>query len=178
MNRDTIEVMGLKFAVTFDYDQDIGAPWDQADGHGPVRIGRKHRDGESDKSPGDRPMNCAGWRETQYYYEWAEACKLARKDGWNAEPFDAPNRVQRAVQADFDYLSAWITGDWHYVVVGVCQVDADDNEVGAWDYCGGVETYSDYHHEFAREMAEGMAKQITREASERAYWESRDVETV
>ena len=103
---------------------------------------------------------------------------MARRDGWNAVPFDAPNRVHRAVQADFDYLSAWVNGDWQYVVVGICQVDDDDNEVGAWDYCGGVETCRDYHHEMAREMAEEMARRIIREASERAYWESRDVETV
>ena len=103
---------------------------------------------------------------------------MARKDGGNTEPFDAPDRVHRAVQADFDYLSAWVNGDWQYVVVGICQMDDDGNEIGDWDYLGGVETYRDYHHEMAREMAEEMARRITREAKERAYWESRDVETV
>ena len=175
--KDIIEVSGLRFAVTFDFDYDTEPPWERSDCHGPVRIGRNHADGQSDKRPGERPLNRPTWRENQYYYDWEEACKLARKDGWNAAPYDAPNRVHRAVQADFDYLSAWVNGDWHYVVVGVCQVD-DDNEIGAWDYCGGVETYHDYHHEMACEMAEDMAQQITREASERAYWESRDVETV
>lgn len=178
MNRDTIEVMGLKFAVTFDYDQNIGAPWDWSDGHGPVRIGRKHADGQSDKRPGERPLNKPGWRENQYYYDWAEACRMARRDWWNAAPYDAPDRAHRAVQADFDYLSGWVNGEWHYVVVGVCQVDDDGAEIGDWDYLGGVETYKDYHHECACEMAEQLAKQIIREAQERAYWESRDVETV
>ena len=178
MNRDTIEIMGLTFAVTFDYDQDIGAPWDWSDCHGPVRIGRNHADGQSDKRPGERPLNRPTWRENQYYYDWEEACKLARKDGWNAAPYDAPNRVHRAVQADFDYLSAWVNGDWQYVVVGICQVDDDGNEIGDWNYLGGVETYRDYHHEMAREMAEEMARRIIRESKERAYWESRDVETV
>ena len=175
---DIIEVSGLRFAVTFDFDYDTEPPWERSDGHGPVRIGRRHVDGSSDKRPGERPMNCAGWRENQYYYDWAEACRMARKDGWNTEPFDAPNRVQRAVQADFDYLAGWTNGDWHYVVVGVCQMDDDGNEIGDWDYLGGVETFKDYHHECAREMAEQLAKQIIREAQERAYWESRDVETV
>ena len=63
--KDTIEVSGLRFVVTFDYDQDIGAPWEWSDGHGPVRIGRRHVDGSSDKRPGERPMNRPGWRENQ-----------------------------------------------------------------------------------------------------------------
>ena len=176
--KDIIEVSGLRFAVTFDFDYDTEPPWDRSDCHGPVRIGRNHADGQSDKRPGERPLNRPTWREDQYFYDWAEACRMARKDGWNAEPYDAPNRVQRAVRADFDYLSAWVNCGWQYVVVGICQVDDDDNEIGAWDYCGGVETFKDYHHECACEMAEQLAKQIIREAQERAYWESRDVETV
>lgn len=103
---------------------------------------------------------------------------MARRDGWNVKPFDAPDRVARAVQSDFDYLAGWVNDEWHYVVVGVCQVDEDGAEIGNWDYLGGVETFKDYHHECAREMAEQLAEQIIREASERAYWESRDVETV
>ena len=175
---DIIEVSGLRFAVTFDFDYDTGPPWDWSDGHGPVRIGRNHADGQTDKRPGERPLNRPGWHENQYYYDWAEACKLARKDWWNAAPYDAPNRVHRAVQADFDYLSAWVNGDWQYVVVGICQVDDDGNEIGDWNYLGGVETYRDYHHEMAREMAEEMARRIIRESKEREYWASRDVETV
>lgn len=148
----TIEVDGYTFEVTYETDTDADPPWKREDGHGDVRISGKphwHGEGVSDKLPGERPMNKPDRNGYQYYYNWAGACKKARKDGWNTEPYDAPNRVHRAVLADFKYLQGWLNDDWTYVCVEVTLANRDQ-----YTRCiGGVETHNDYHLEFAEELA-------------------------
>ena len=176
---DTETIDGL--IVKYAYDSEADAPWDSFEGHGPVRRSNSvHTEQRSDKKPGERPLNnpCRG--EYQFYYDWKSATQSARADGWNAAPYDAPNRVQRAIQADFDYLRGYIENDWCYV--GVIITDTDGNDLGSlW----GVETFKDYHREQAREMVAACleAKRVTwrkalREARERKYWALRGVETV
>jgi hypothetical protein len=148
----TIEVDGYTFEVSFETDTDADPPWKREDGHGDVRISGKphwHGEGSSDKLPGERPLNTAPYRDIQYYYDWQEACHRARVEGWNAEPYDAPNKVQRAVEADFKYLRDWIDGDWDYVCVEVTL----ENRTEYTRCIGGVETHNDYHLEFAEELA-------------------------
>jgi len=179
-DNDIIEVSGLSFRVTFEPDYDCGMPWENCDMHGPVRCSnvRHGRNGETDKRPGERPLNSPDRNEYQYYYDWAGACELAKRDGWDTEPLGAPNRVQRAVQADYDYLCQYLNNDWQYVTVGVQQVDPDTEEdIGECDYLGMVETYNDYHMTQAREMAEYLAAQALAESAECNYWASRDVVT-
>lgn len=139
---ERIEVDGFQFEVRYFYDQDSGPPWEECDGHGPVRVlGRSNH-----KRPGERPM-CSG-RDT-YLYDWQAAAKLARKDGWNTEPYDAPKRVERAVQADFEYLLAYVREKWHYCGVEVKMVLHPQYNDALWR----VETYKDYHLESAKEQA-------------------------
>lgn len=148
----TIEVDGYTFNVTFEHDGDSGPPWLREDGHGRVRSsGHAHWQGEgvSDKKPGERPLNTARNRDIQYYYDWQEACHRARVEGWNAKPYDAPNRVHRAVLADFKYLQGWLNGDWEYVCITVTLA----NRTEYTSCIGGVETHKDYHLEFAEELA-------------------------
>lgn len=171
---DNIEVKGIKFNVSFDYDDIIEYPWDCCEGHGPVRrSSRPHRDGQSDKRPGEVPMNSPGRNEYQFYYDWKEAIKIAKRDGWNTEPFDAPNKAERAVKANFDYLCGFVNNDWQYVIVTVENVETGESES-----VGMVETYKDYHLEYAKEMAESMADIAIHENEEADYWRCRDVETM
>lgn len=147
-----IEVNGFTFHVNIEHDIDSEAPWRSSDGHGGVRSCHVwHRSKyQGTKKPGERPMNMPSNGALQFYYDWQGACKEARKEGWNAEPYDAPNRVQRAVQADFDYLRGWVNKDWEYVHVHVTLANAPDYA----NCVGGVETFKDYHLEFAEELAQ------------------------
>lgn len=145
---------GREVNISFETDTDSGMPWDYSEGHGPVRkSNNSHRSQCSDKKPGERPLNSPDHHEYQYYYDWKKACKLARTDGWNCEPYDAPNRIQRAVKSDFDYLRAYLAQDWEYVVV---TVECD----GETDSVGSVETYKNYHLETAQEMARELVDRI------------------
>lgn len=162
------------FNVRYVYDTDADMPWENSEGHGPVRKTRTpHWHRYSGKKPGERPLNKPDRGEYQYYYDWQAATKAARVDGWNTVLYDAPNRVQRAVQADFDFLRGYLREDWCYV--GVVIEDKDGNEL---DSVFGVETFKDYHREHAREMVATLKASQTEEATERDYWACRDVATV
>lgn len=169
------------YTVVYYYDQDADAPWASSEGHGPVRKSTQthRRYGQGDKKPGERPLNRPDRNEYQFYYDWKEACRLSRKDVWNTEPYDAPNRVQRAVQADFDFLRGYLNDAWCYVGIVVSK---GGDEV---DACWGFETNQEYHRAAAREMVEGCKQAAKKawvrkmaEARERKYWACRDVETV
>lgn len=176
---ETLTIDGVDVQVKYYYDSDSDAPWDNADGHGPVRVGRRNYwDGSTDKRPGERPMNQPERSESLYLYDWQEACKLATKDGWNTEPYDAPNRVQRAVQSDFDFLRGWVNDDWCYVGVEVQVLDEGGEPVGDSDSLWGVETYKNYHKEQAKEMAQDLVDAHKREIAERLACEERDIVTV
>lgn len=152
---DTVELLhgGQKYIAKLYYDNDSGMPWENCDGHGPViRAFTAHRS-RGYKYPGWRPLNDPDRHEYQYYYDWQAACKKARKEGWNSEPYDAPNRVARAVEADFQFLRAYLRQDWYYV--GIVIEDARGKEL---DCVWGVESYKDYHLTLAREMLQGVAR--------------------
>jgi len=156
---DTFEHNGHQFRVRFEYDVDGGYPWEDCDGHGPVRQSNlSHYADRSDKHPGERPLNRADRNEYQFYYDWQAAVKLARRDGWNAEPYDAPGRIERAVQANFDYLAGYVSDDWQYLVVTVEMLDSD-GDVIADTNLGRVESYKDYHVECAYELADELIVQ-------------------
>ena len=161
----TFEVNGVQFRVNFEHDSDR-SPLD-CDGHGPVRQSNYcHIDGKSDKKPGERPLNQAGRNEYQFYYDWTAACKAAKKDGWNCEPFDAPNRVERAVKADFDYLRGFYCNDWNYVGVIVSRLDDDGEETGEQTSLWGVETHKNYHCDVALEIAGELLGESESKAAE------------
>ena len=115
---------GYTFKLRIEFDDDADPPWERSDGHGPVRsirtlYGLRH---QGLKRPGERVMD--NGRGDYWLYDWQKACRLAREGGWNAKPYDAPNRIERAVQADFDFLQRWLRDDWWYV--GVCVQMLDD----------------------------------------------------
>lgn len=152
---DTVELQhgSQKYIAKLYYDNDSDMPWDRCDGHGPVRRSNYPHGSSGDKRPGERPLNSPDRHEYQFYYDWQAACKKAREEGWNAEPFDAPNRVARAVEADFQYLRGYIRQDWFYVGIVV-----EDEYGRTLDSLWGVESYKDYHIEMAREMLRDVAR--------------------
>lgn len=192
---DTFEYEGFTFIVQFVYDGNSGRPWEEGDGHGPVREVRMNEHGQPAKKPGERILNrnSNSRSECIYAYDWAEACRLAKKDGWNTEPYDAPNRVERAVQADFNHLAGWVNGDWHYIGVIVNQWVTDDSGVrmslddydnSLWRVENDDQSRTDIAYELAAQLvyqfneriAEAVWKDLLEEI-ERRYWAERDVVT-
>jgi len=145
----------LTFAVRFEYDHDQGAPWENSDGHGPVS-GWESRD----KRPGEMILNTD--RGSKRFYDFAEACLIARRDGWDAAPYNDGTETKRqqaakAALSDFEYLRAWCNDEWRYVGAIVTLLDDDGNETTVSDSLWGLETFGDYHQIEAKRMAEEMA---------------------
>lgn len=148
-----MNIHGVWFAVEMFYDHATRAPWANCDGHGPVRAGARSARA---KTPGERPFGA------RYLYDWAEAIKLAKRDGWGVAPAKRPanwetltakQRVELAVKHDFDYLRGWAEDEWRYMVIGVAfwETGGPITDLTFADFCGGVETFEGYHEEYARE---------------------------
>lgn len=163
---DTFDRGGLRFRAHIEQDDSGDAPWERSDGHGPVRcVSAHHR--RPDKRPGERVLHDS--RGTCWLYDWQAACAMARRDGWNAEPYDAPGRIERAVKADFDFLRSWLQNDWCYVGVCVVLLNADgDPLTGRCDNAlWGIESCC---HDYIEKIANELADQIL--APRRAAWRS------
>lgn len=148
----TLELHGLTFRVTTEQDTDRGAPWEECDGHGPVSDWTSR-----DKLPGELVLNSDG--RQRRYYDFAEACRIARRDGWDAPPYGtgtARQRAARAARADFEHLRAWCSDEWAYMGVIVDLLD-DEGDVIDSDSLWGIDGDDVYLDEVARDMAEGLA---------------------
>ena len=145
---------GRAFTAHIYADDDNSAPWQREDGHGPVRevFNPSPYSHAIPKTPGERILTSE--RGRALVYDWRAACKLARADGWNAEPYDAPHRIERAVQADFDRMRTYAEGEWSYV--GVCVTPDDDEDADPYMHAlWGIESDSpDYLREVACELAD------------------------
>ncbi|MDC8987012.1 hypothetical protein [Pseudomonas aeruginosa] len=151
------------FAVDFEDDYDAGAPWEMADGHGPV-TGWERRN----KRPGELVLNSD--RGAKRFYDFAEACRIALRDGWGLSEDSladwteragrTPTRRQIAAAAalsDFEYLRGWCVDQWRYVGVVVTLLDPQGEKTEVSDSLWGVETLHDFHHETARQLADELA---------------------
>lgn len=174
---DFVEVNGRRFSVRVEYDDSGDAPWDRADGHGPVSDWRRASyTGRPDKRPGEMVLNRD--RGSARLYDFAEATRIAKRDGWGigaeaeAELAQrlgrAPTRreiVREAVMRDYEYLRAWCNDEWWYVGVIVAELDSEGEETGKDDSLWGVESGGDYWREVALEMAEGIEAESRAEAA-------------
>lgn len=75
----TVDHDGFTFTLSLEHDSDHGAPWDEECGHGPVSDWTTR-----DKLPGELVLNDDG--RSKRYYDFAEACRIARRDGWGYMP--------------------------------------------------------------------------------------------
>lgn len=73
---------GWKLKVKFYYDSDMGAPWEEHDGHGTVRSARSnsHYVRGTGKAAGEVVIHDS--QGTLWYYDFKGAVKTARKDPW------------------------------------------------------------------------------------------------
>lgn len=70
---------GAAFRARIEYDEDPGTPWENEDGHGPVSDWTRRA-----KLPGELVL--VEDRGSFRYYDYVEACKIARKEAWGYLP--------------------------------------------------------------------------------------------
>lgn len=142
---DIIEKNGHKYRVNIEADQDMGAPWEEHDGHGIVS-GWTTRD----KGAGEWVL-CAD-RGSKRFYDFAGTMKLARKDGWGLNDEAKAGLAARtgktvaeltegeitaeSVRRDYEYLKGWCNNDWHWC--GVIVTDITDDEYAPNDYSNAL----------------------------------------
>ena len=144
-----------------EYDQDASPPWEECDVHGPVSDWVRR-----DKRSGERVLCTDRW--SKRYYDFAEAMRIAKRDGWGLNPdalakltaklSHAPTKGQiteAAVEADFKRLKDWCDDKWHYIGVIVTLYDAEGKEQdnrSLWR----VEDHGDYYQTIASELADEL----------------------
>ena len=144
-----------------EYDQDHGEPWKNECGHGPVTDWVRR-----DKHSGERVLcsDCSA----KCYYDFAEAMKIAKHDGWGLNLGELAKLTKRlghtptkgqiteaAVEHDFQHLRDWCEDRWHYIGVIVTLFNEDDEEQderSLW----GVEDSGDYYQTVASELADEL----------------------
>lgn len=153
---ETITIDGREYRVTIEPDYDCGAPWDEECGYGPVTDWTSRA-----KEPGELVL-CTD-RGSYRYYDFAGACRIAKRDGWSTaeiearkaqgEKITAKEQAARAARADYKRLRDWCNDRWHYV--GVVVSDEEGESTSLW----GIESDADaYLEEVARELAEDLHK--------------------
>lgn len=159
--QDTIELDGMIFAVYMDRDDFTSPPWEEYDCHGPVSDWTSR-----DKRPGELILNED--RGCKRFYDFAEACRIARREGWGYERFTHRDiaflgglykgtRRQiaaLAARADFERLRAWCNDDWYFAVIQVCLLDDYGDIIAESGYLGGVESdcWQSCAEQLAREL--------------------------
>jgi hypothetical protein len=116
---------GFTIVARIERDDDLGPPWKECDGHGPVSDWRP----KNSKRPGEKILSED--RGSCRFYDWQEAIKIAKRDGWDAPPYGEGTpgeRAERAVQRDFDSLKAWCDDEWWRCVVTL-SLSKDDIEL-------------------------------------------------
>lgn len=158
---DTFTHEGLTFSFEMKHDWDHGAPWIEEAGHGEVSDWTRR-----DKLPGE--MILCEDRGARRFYDFAGAVKTAKRDGWNAKPYDIPGetkgqRAHKAAMADFKRLQDWLYDRWHYVgVIVTCEDLPGRPSESLW----GIESDADeYLDEVARELASELIAEAVAEVA-------------
>lgn len=152
---DIFEYKSKKFVIEYEQDDSGDAPWEVSDMHGPVSDWTTRS-----KSPGEWVLSKD--RGSYRYYDAQEAMKIAKKDGWDAAPYNEGEtkgqRAAKAVKSDFEYLRSWCNDEWTYLVVIVYATDDEgEKDPARRSVLGGVESSSnDYILEVAQELADEL----------------------
>lgn len=141
----TIETeSGLIVTVRVLPDEGAGPPWEREDEHGPVSEWTRRK-----KAPGE--MVLAADHGSSRFYDFPEAVKIARADGWGADGATVGERAHNAALADYERLRQWCNDQWRYIGV-VVEARKPDGAVWASDSLWGIESDGDYWREVAADM--------------------------
>lgn len=146
---------GFTLTARIEPDTDMGAPWVEHDGHGPVSEWTTR-----DKLPGERIINEDG--NSRRYYDFKAAIKQAKAEGWDAPPYGKGTKgeqAERAVNADFRFLKAWCDDEWQWVgvIVTASKNGIELGNASLW----GIESES---RDYLLEVAEDLASEAVSEA--------------
>lgn len=122
-----IEQNGRAYRVEFIADCDMGAPWEESDGHGIVSDWERR-----DKKPGE--VVIASDRGSKRFYNIAATTRIAKRDGWGLSPEKASGLtpaqiVAEAVRLDMERMRGWCNDDWHWCGVSVFPLTEDGDEL-------------------------------------------------
>ena len=165
---DTFEHNGNRFRVAFLSDDTMGAPWDEHDGHGPVTKAplRANYRGYISKAPGQRFLG------EHWLYNFAEAVRMAKRDGWRAledvgrADMTRGQLAARAAEEDFQRLKDWCEGRWCWIGVVVTLLDDDGDATDETASLWGIESDAgDFLEEVARELADEITANLKAAAS-------------
>jgi hypothetical protein len=154
---ETATHKGITITVKWYYDIDGGEPWDNSDGHGPVSEWTRR-----EKLPSERVLSSD--HGSCRYYDFQEAVRIAKRDGWDAKPFNTGTKGEqaaRAVEADFQHLKAWCNDEWHYAGYTV-EIDGYDYDESLW----GIE--SDSMDEYTKTAISDAIEWLNKELAESA----------
>lgn len=130
-----IEKNGKFYRVEFHFDEGMGAPWKEHDGHGIVS------DWESrDKKPGEVVINTD--HGSNRFYDVSETTRIAKRDGWGLND-DARAELAKklgraptageiraeAVRLDLERMAGWCNDDWHWCGLKVFPLTNDGDEL-------------------------------------------------
>lgn len=157
---DTFNHQGMTFCLTLETeDFHRRKPWIEDDGHGPVSDWRRTDYlSRPTKAPGERIL----FRDGRSFrtYDFAEAVRIARRDGWDAPPYKTGTKGQqaaRAAEADFNRLRQWCEGQWWYVGVVVELLDDEGEPTGETASLWGIESDAD---NYIAEVGQDLAGEI------------------
>lgn len=130
ISEESIEHLGHTISLKWYQDLDCAPPWEDEDGHGPVSEWTSR-----DKRPGERVLHSD--RHSKRYYDFAEAVRIAKRDGWDAPPYKTGTKGQQAVraaEADYEFLRRWCNDDWCWVgyVITIEDLGYEDS---CWGFC-------------------------------------------
>ena len=151
MTKWTFEHRDVTFEAELHHDDHMAEPWRECDGHGPVSEWTTR-----DKNPGELVL--ASDKGFHRYYDFAEAVRIAKRDGWALRDFKGTRgqMAEAAARADYERLRAWCNDEWHWCFMLVRHMGACANCSG-YESVGGLESdASDYHKEVALELADNM----------------------
>lgn len=86
---------GYRAEIEIERDDDMGEPWEEHDGHGPVSEWERR-----EKRPYERIL-CSD-RGAHRFYDMQEALKIAKRDGWDAPPYRTGTKGEQAARAGID----------------------------------------------------------------------------
>ncbi len=153
---DTITTKVGKLTVTAEivYDEDMGPPWKEHDGHGPVSDWERRK-----KRPGERILSGSRF-DSRRLYDVEEATKIAKRDGWDSKPYKTGTEGQqaaRAVEADFQRMRAWCNDEWTWVGVRLSVskggIVLDEHAASLWGIESDSNDFGDDNYDYLTEVA-------------------------
>lgn len=174
---ETTVIDGYTVKINCFHDSDMGPPWEEHEGHGPVSKWTQR-----DKRPGERVL-CQE-RNNYRFYDFQGAIAQAKSEGWGIGPDEEsalekelgrkPSKTETivaAVEHDFKRLKAWCNDEWFWTGYKT-EITAPDGTTTEGDSCWGFDDEA-YMIKDALAIAGGTIEELKAEAIKAAEAEER-----